>query len=128
MGPDTENIGRVDTSEPHDEVGVVCERSVMWCEENLVSPQQGIVDKRDNHYAIDVSDAMEVDIYEICNRFKVNDPSGCVQHAIKKLLVAGKRNGGKTQLQDYQEVVRTMKRKIDLLEKATITTKGDPLG
>lgn len=49
-----------------------------------------------------------VDVYRILHAFEVTDP--CVQHAIKKLLCAGKRLGGKTLEQDIGEAIWTLTR------------------
>lgn len=68
------------------------------------------------HYYKDVSNLEEIDIYDVCNLFKVNDSSGCIQHAIKKLLCAGQR-GTKSTIQDYREAMDSIDRKIQLLEE-----------
>ena len=46
-----------------------------------------------NPYIVDISKYNKLDIYRILKLYEVNDP--CLQHAIKKLLCAGKRGGGK---------------------------------
>lgn len=66
-----------------------------------------------SHYFKDVSDYKEIDVYALCKIFEIDDPSGCTQHAIKKLLVTGKR-GHKDRLRDLQDVVDTVKRLIEL--------------
>lgn len=71
------------------------------------------VSKKHNHYFKDVSDYKEIDVYALCKIFEIDDPSGCTQHAIKKLLVTGKR-GHKDRLRDLQDVVDTVKRLIEL--------------
>ena len=70
--------------------------------------------KQYSAYKIDVSDLQEADIYEIHNRFKIDDPSGCIQHASKKLLLAGKRTGGKPKHKDIQEAIDTLNRWLQL--------------
>lgn len=49
-----------------------------------------------------------VDVYRVLLVFGVTDP--CLQHAIKKLLVAGGRGGGKDQGRDVQEAMDTLER------------------
>lgn len=49
-----------------------------------------------------------VDVYRVLNLFAVTDP--CLQHAIKKLLVAGGRGGGKDISRDIQEAIDTLDR------------------
>lgn len=66
-----------------------------------------------NHYHKDVSKYKSVDVYAICKIFGVQDESGCIQHAIKKLLVAGGR-GYKDRQTDLQNVVDTIERLIEI--------------
>lgn len=54
-----------------------------------------------------------VDIYRICQLFEVNDPSGAKQHAIKKIIMAGKR-GVKSEYSDIQEAIDTLSRWQDM--------------
>lgn len=70
--------------------------------------------KRFNHYFRDVSKLTHIDIYLVCQLFNVDDSSGCLQHAIKKLLAAGSR-GHKDLLTDLNEAVVSIQRKIDIL-------------
>ena len=42
-----------------------------------------------NPYIVDISKYNKLDIYRILKLYEVSDP--CLQHAIKKLLCAGKR-------------------------------------
>lgn len=67
-----------------------------------------------SHYHKDVSDYETIDIYVICDLY-VNDNSGCIQHAVKKLLCCGNR-GVKDDVKDLQEAIDTIQRKIEILE------------
>lgn len=58
----------------------------------------------------------EVDTYVINMMFPVDDDSGCVVHARKKLLIPGVRSGGKTLLKDVIEARDTLNRFIALHE------------
>lgn len=78
----------------------------------VVHPKENVL-KKHHHYFKDVSDYKEIDVYALCKIFEIDDPSGCTQHAIKKLLVTGKR-GHKDRLRDLQDVVDTVKRLIEL--------------
>lgn len=49
-----------------------------------------------------------VDVYRVLQLFNVTDP--CLQHAIKKLLVAGGRGAGKDINRDIQEAVDSLER------------------
>ena len=60
------------------------------------------------HYFKDVSNLATVDVYRLLQLFNVTDP--CLQHAIKKLLVAGGRGAGKSIDRDIQEAMDTLLR------------------
>lgn len=49
-----------------------------------------------------------LDVYRVCRIFQVNDSSGAIQHALKKLLCPGQR-GVKDRAQDLQEVIDSLK-------------------
>ena len=70
-----------------------------------------------SHYHKDVSDLDTIDIYAICDLY-VDDKSGCIQHAVKKLLCGGKR-GAKNELKDLQEAIDTIQRKIEIEQRKT---------
>lgn len=65
-------------------------------------------------YFVDVDDIDVMDIYEVCRRFEVDDPSGALQHAIKKLLLAGMRNGSKSKEQDVLEARASLDRYAEM--------------
>lgn len=65
----------------------------------------------DNPYIVDISKYDKLDIYRILKLYEVSDP--CVQHAIKKLLCAGKR-GAKNQIQDINEAILSLKRFLEM--------------
>lgn len=66
-----------------------------------------------SHYHKDVSQYDTIDVYAVCKIFDVQDTSGCLQHAIKKLLVTGKR-GHKDRQTDIQNAIDTLTRLIEL--------------
>lgn len=49
-----------------------------------------------------------IDVYRVLVAFEVTDPN--IAHAVKKLLCAGKRNGGKPIEQDVAEAIWTLRR------------------
>lgn len=59
------------------------------------------------HYHKSVAHLETVDVYRVLERFNVTDPA--LQHAIKKLLVAGGR-GSKDTDKDVQEAIDTLTR------------------
>jgi hypothetical protein len=66
---------------------------------------------RYNHYFKDVRHIDGIDVYRVLELFNVTDP--CLQHAVKKLLCAGKR-GAKDEEQDVQEAMDTLERYQDM--------------
>lgn len=70
--------------------------------------------RKHSHYHKDVGHLLTMDVYRLCERFEINDPSGATQHAIKKLVCAGQR-GSKGLLQDLQEAVDTINRRIEMI-------------
>lgn len=73
--------------------------------------------KKHSHYYKDVTNLTEVDVYRVCQLFGINDPSGALQHAIKKLLVAGGRGAGKDETRDIREAIDTLTRYIEMKEE-----------
>ena len=67
-------------------------------------------------YYKDVGDLTEVDVYAVHNLFQINDYSGCLHHASKKLLLSGTRTGGKSQYQDIKEARDSLTRWLHLNE------------
>jgi hypothetical protein len=66
-------------------------------------------------YYRDVRHFDEMDVYAVHDTFRVDDPSGCLQHASKKILLSGTRNGGKSLAQDIKEARDTLTRKLQLM-------------
>lgn len=61
-----------------------------------------MTDKAHNHYYKSVKHLQQIDVYRVLELFNVTDP--CLQHALKKLLVAGGR-GHKDITRDVQDVI-----------------------
>lgn len=74
----------------------------------LATERAAPVEKKHSHYFKDVSALQTVDVYRVLGLFAVVDP--CLQHAVKKLLVAGGRGGGKDISRDIQEAIDTLVR------------------
>lgn len=66
------------------------------------------------HYYKDVRDYDFMDVYAVHKVFGVQDPSGAIQHASKKLLLSGVRTGGKSMLKDIMEARDTLNRWLEL--------------
>lgn len=58
----------------------------------------------------------EVDVYAVHHLFDIQDPSGAIQHASKKLLLSGVRTGGKSAKDDIREARDTLNRWLELTE------------
>lgn len=63
--------------------------------------------RKHSHYFKDVSNLQNIDVYRVLELFAVVNP--CLQHAVKKLLVAGGR-GAKDIQKDVQEAIDTLER------------------
>lgn len=60
------------------------------------------------HYHKGVRHLETIDVYRVLTLFNVTDP--CIQHAVKKLLVAGGRGAGKDIAKDIQEAIDSLQR------------------
>lgn len=65
-------------------------------------------------YYKSVGDLEEIDVYAVHHLFQIQDPSGALQHASKKLLLSGVRTGGKSQFKDIKEARDTLTRWLQL--------------
>lgn len=65
-------------------------------------------------YFKDFSGDDEADVYLIHHKFGIDDPSGCIHHASKKLLLSGIRTGGKSKYQDVKEAHDTLNRWLEI--------------
>lgn len=63
-----------------------------------------------------------IDVYRVLELFNVTDP--CIQHAIKKLLVAGGR-GHKGLEKDVKEAIISLNRRIEMWEEELIDSSID---
>lgn len=71
-------------------------------------------DKKHKHYFKYVGNLEYIDVYSVLKLYEVTDP--CIQHALKKLLVAGAR-GHKDIERDIQDVIDTLERWKELSEE-----------
>lgn len=61
-----------------------------------------------------VGEQTHLDVYAVHKMFNIQDPSGAIQHASKKLLLSGVRTGGKSQYDDIKEARDTLTRYLEL--------------
>lgn len=71
-------------------------------------------DRKHSHYYKDVSKLDVIDVYRIIDLYNITDP--CDQHALKKILCPGER-GHKDIIQDTQDVIDTMRRKLEMFSE-----------
>jgi hypothetical protein len=70
-------------------------------------------------YYKDVRHLAEIDVYAVHQLFCIGDPSGAIQHASKKLLLAGQRTGSKSLHKDIREARDTLDRWLQLNPEPT---------
>lgn len=73
------------------------------------------MERKHSHYFKPVGHLSVVDVYRVLDLFGVTDP--CLQHAAKKLLVAGGRGAGKDYRKDIQEAIDTLQRKLEMMDE-----------
>lgn len=78
-----------------------------------------------DHYFKDVSNFQRVDVYRVLRLFEVTDP--CIQHAVKKLLVAGGR-GSKDVDKDIQEAMDSLLRWREMRKEDGALGHGGSVG
>ena len=81
---------------------------------NSIAPNEESMAKKYPKYYKDVSDISVLDVYGVHKLFEINDPSGAIQHASKKLLLSGVRTGGKSAYDDIREARDTLNRWLEL--------------
>ncbi len=65
-------------------------------------------------YYKDVAEITDIDVYQTHELFQIQDCSGCIQHASKKLLLSGVRTGGKSKADDIKEARDTLTRWLQI--------------
>jgi hypothetical protein len=65
-------------------------------------------------YYKDVRHLNEIDIYATHKVFNLIDPTGCLHHSSKKILLSGTRTGGKPAHKDIKEARDTLTRWLQL--------------
>lgn len=82
-----------------------------------------MVPRQHNHYFKNVKHLEVVDVYRVLHLFNVTDP--CIQHAVKKLLVAGGRGAGKDIAKDIKEAIDSLARWQEMRDEDTEAAKAD---
>lgn len=81
-------------------------------------------------YHKDTRGMTSIDVYAVHMLFDLQDPSGCLHHASKKLLLSGVRTGGKSNVEDIKEARDTLTRwlelnKVDVVERTDSPVDDD---
>lgn len=66
-----------------------------------------------------------IDVYRVLQLFEVKDDSGALHHAIKKLLLAGVRTGGKPVTKDIEEARDTLNRYLEMQRETETAQQPD---
>jgi hypothetical protein len=75
-----------------------------------------------SHYYKNVEHLTHIDVYRVLELFAVTNP--CVQHAVKKLLVAGER-GSKDYKKDLREAIVSINRALEMTDEDTLQRTGE---
>lgn len=78
-----------------------------------IRESERLSDKYPQYYK-PVGDLTEIDVYAVHQLFNLQDPSGCLHHSSKKLLLSGVRTGGKSAYKDIKEARDTLTRWLQL--------------
>lgn len=84
------------------------------CLDLQTAPEKKSMSELYPKYYKDVSALDEVDVYAVHHLFDLQDASGALHHASKKLLLSGVRTGGKTKEKDIREARDTLTRWLQL--------------
>lgn len=87
----------------------------IYCLAKMNKDKPSMSEKYPKYYK-KVQGLTEIDVYAVHHLFDIQDPSGAIQHASKKLLLSGVRTGGKSQLDDIREARDTLTRYLELQE------------
>jgi hypothetical protein len=91
-----------------------CTELQLFNESQAPTPDSVPMSQQYPQYYKSVEHLDEIDVYVVHHLFNIQDPSGAIQHASKKLLLSGVRTGGKTQLKDIKEARDTLTRWLQI--------------
>lgn len=106
-------IGCTNSTLPGSDFCTECLNSVATVTTKNVNETNTLSEKYPQYYK-SVGDMTEIDVYAVHHLFNIQDPSGCIQHASKKLLLSGVRTGGKSVYSDIKEARDTLSRWLQL--------------
>lgn len=110
------SIGCPNPASPHQDFCSEChDQAFANVSVPLHNHKQSLSEKYPNYYK-PVGELTEIDVYAVHHLFNIQDASGCIHHASKKLLLSGMRTGGKSAYEDIKEASDTLKRWLQLNE------------
>jgi hypothetical protein len=89
------------------------------CNEPQLPLNEPTLSERYPQYYKPVGEFTEIDVYATHHLFNLQDPSGCLHHASKKILLSGVRTGGKSAYKDIKEARDTLTRWLELNEEVS---------
>ena len=98
---------------PVSEAGMFCYSCHLHINAAAKLRSDSLADKYPKYYK-STNGLAEVDVYAVHKLFNIQDPSGAIQHASKKLLLSGVRTGGKSAFDDIREARDTLNRWMEL--------------
>lgn len=116
--PNCKSIGCTHQVLPGQDFCTDCTQKPMFSDAFMQRPQS-LSEKYPQYYK-PVGNLEEVDVYAVHHLFNIQDPSGCIQHASKKLLLSGVRIGGKSKAKDIREARDTLDRWLQLNPETSV--------
>ena len=107
------NCKRLGCNNAADYSGGLCKQCNYLLVQSTLAPDESMSLKYPKYYK-DVSELNEIDVYEVHELFQIQDCSGAIQHASKKLLLSGVRTGGKSKFDDIREARDTLNRWLEI--------------
>lgn len=107
------NCKRLGCNNASDYSGGLCKQCSYLLVQSTLAPDESMSFKYPKYYK-DVSELNEIDVYEVHELFQIQDCSGAIQHASKKLLLSGVRTGGKSKFDDIREARDTLNRWLEI--------------
>ncbi len=105
------SIGCNNTAQEGHDICEQCSQKSLF--ESSDDNNQSLSEKYPQYYK-PVGDLTEVDVYAVHHLFNLTDPSGCLHHSSKKILLSGVRTGGKSAYKDIKEARDTLTRWLQL--------------
>lgn len=90
-----------------------CTERILNSADKTVQSTQSLSEQYPEYFK-DFSEVDEADVYLVHHIFNIQDPSGCLHHSSKKILLSGVRTGGKSKFKDIKEARDTLTRWLQI--------------